>query len=180
MKRAPLSILAAATLPASVLLLGVMSQQAASHTDHDGGGADEKGLFVISQSAMLTGLPSQALFPFIDVTPNQIRRAHIAITDSTDNCAGPGSGAPRNVQILVGEAGGALTPVMTAATNTGISNKPGQCVFHVTIKAGAGEIPSRVTDIVVVNVGGSTLRASNTITAFAEVARRKGDGPHQH
>ncbi|MGQ0835660.1 MAG: hypothetical protein ACT4O5_12225 [Gammaproteobacteria bacterium] len=158
------------------LLLVLPIQEAATHPDDD----SDKNIHVISQSAILAGLPAQALFPFIDTTPNGIRRAHIAVTDSTENCDGPGAAPPDNVQILVGQAGGTLVPVMTAATNTGISNMPGQCVFHVTVTAGVAEIPAKVTDIVVVNVGNSPLTAINTITAFAEMVRRKRAGEHQH
>jgi hypothetical protein len=73
------------------------------------------------------------------------------------------------VQVLVGQAGVKLVPIMTAATNTGISTTPAQCVFHITIRAGAGGVPATVTDIVVLNGGKSDLTGVNTITASAEV-----------
>lgn len=177
MKRSHISMLAAPALPLLGLLLVLASQEAATRSDDD----HDKDIHFISQSAILTGLPSGAVFPFIDVTPNGVQRAHIAVTDSTENCAGPGSGAPDNVQILVGEAGVALVPVLTEVTNTGISTTPGQCVFHVTVKAGAGAIPAKVTDIVVLNAGSSPLTGVNTITVSAEVVRRKrGGGEHHH
>jgi len=126
------------------------------------------GTHFISQGSILTGLAPGAVFPFIDTTPNRIVRAHIAVTDSTTKCA-PKAAAPANVQVLVGQAGVKLVPVMTAATNTGISTTPAQCVFHITVKAGAGGVPATVTDIVVLNGGKSDLTGVNTITASAEV-----------
>lgn len=145
-------------------------------------GANKKSspdIHLISESAMLAGLPAGAVFPFIDTTPSKIRRAHIAVTDSTANCAA-GAAPPDNVQILVGQAGVELVGVLDATTNTGISTTPGQCVFHVTVKAGDGGVPAKVTDIVVLNAGGAALTAINTITASADVVRRKGDGAHTH
>lgn len=166
MKRSSPSKLTAPALPLLALLLVPASPEAVAEGSND---ADRKNLQFISQSAILKGLPAQALFPFIDTTPHRIRRAHIAVTDSTENCTGPGGSAPENVQILVGEAGGTLVPVLTAATNTGISINVAQCVFHVTVRAGVDGIPSKVTDIVVVNVGDSPLDAFNTITVSAVV-----------
>ncbi len=131
------------------------------------GPAGEAG-YVISESSLLDGLAPGAVFPFIDTTPNKIQRAHIAVTDAAASCAG-GDSPPTNVQVLVGEAGVALEPVMSAATNTGISTTPGQCVFHVTIKPGQGVVPATVTDIVVLNGGGAPLTGINTITVSAEV-----------
>ncbi len=126
------------------------------------------GTQLISQAALLAGLAPGAVFPFIDTTPNRIIRAHIAVTDSTSKC-GPKAAAPSNVQVLVGQAGVKLVPVMTAATNTGISTTPGQCVFHITVKAGNGSVPTMVTDIVVLNGGKEDLTGVNTITVSAEV-----------
>jgi hypothetical protein len=123
---------------------------------------------LISESALLSGLQAGALFPFIDVTPNSIARAHIAVTDTTSSCAA-GAAAPSNIQILVGEAGVALVNVMTAATNTGISSPSGQCVFHVTISPGENGVPANVTDIVVLNAGASALTGIQTVTASAQV-----------
>jgi len=123
---------------------------------------------LISASSLLTSLAPGAAFPFIDTTPNGIQRAHIAITDASTNCAA-GAAAPSNVKVLVGQAGVALVSVMDAATNTGISTTPGQCVFHVTVAAGAGGVPDTVTDIVVVNGGSSALTGINTVTASATV-----------
>jgi hypothetical protein len=122
---------------------------------------------LVSESALLTGLASHALFPFLDTTPNTVRRGHVAVTDSTATCA-PGAAAPANIQVLVGQAGVALTNVMTASTNTGIGTAT-QCVFHVTVRPGQGGVPSTITDIVVRNAGGAPLSGSNTVTASANV-----------
>lgn len=123
---------------------------------------------LISQNALLAGLAPGALYPFIDITPARIGRAHIALTDATSICA-PGAAAPANVEILAGVAGGSLVNVMTARTNTGIGS-PEQCVFHVTIRPGHGRVPNRVTDIVVVNVNpADALTGLNTITVSALV-----------
>ena len=123
--------------------------------------------FVVA-SSMLSGLAPGAVFPFIDTTPQTISQAHIAITDATTNCS-PGAAPPSNVKVLVGQAGVSLVSVMEASTNTGISTTPGQCVFHVTIHAGRGGVPSTVTDIVVLNAGSSPLSGVNTVTASATV-----------
>jgi hypothetical protein len=123
---------------------------------------------LISESSLLDGLAPGALFPFIDTTPRSIALAHIAITDATSTCA-PGAAAPSNIQILAGVAGGKLVNVMKAATNTGIGAST-QCVFHVTIRPGARDVPATVTDIVVVNANGSAaLTGVNTITVSAQV-----------
>ena len=121
----------------------------------------------VVENAILTGLPAGGLFPFIDSTPNSIRSTHIALTDATASCS-PGAAPPANLIVLVGEAGGVLTSVMTAATNTGIGS-PTQCVFHVTIKPGTDDVPERITDVVVVNGGAGALTALNTVTVSAEV-----------
>ena len=123
---------------------------------------------LLSESALLSGLAPGAVFPFIDTTPNTISRAHIAITDATTSCSA-GAASPDNIQILVGQAGVALVNVTTAETNTGISTVTGQCVFHVTVKAGVAGVPATVTDIVVHNHGSAALTGINTITASAEV-----------
>ncbi|GEM_PF-2502186 len=135
--------------------------------DDDGGAAGGAGR-LISESALLNGLEGGALFPFIDTTPNNITRAHIAITDSTETCA-PDAGPPQNIQVLVGVAGVSLVNVMTSATNTGIGDS-NQCVFHVTIVPGEGGVPAQVTDIVIWNAGEAPLSGFNTATATAEVA----------
>lgn len=122
----------------------------------------------LAESAILTGLAPGAVFPFLDTTPHGIAQAHIAVTDATANCAA-GAAPPANVQVLVGEAGVALSPILNAATNTGISTVTGQCVFHVTVRPGAGGVPARVTDIVVRNAGGAALTGINTVTVSAEV-----------
>jgi hypothetical protein len=122
---------------------------------------------LVAENAILAGLPAGALFPFIDVTPNGMTSVHIALTDATSNCAA-GAAPPTNLQVLAGEAGVALVPVMSASTNTGIGSNS-QCVFHVTVTAGHDGIPKEVTDIVVVNVGAAALTAFNTITVTAEV-----------
>src|SRR5437588_6355167 len=134
----------------------------------------------IAASSLLAGLAPGAVFPFIDTTPHGIAQAHIAITDSTTNCSA-GAAAPSNVKVLVGQAGVSLVSVMGAATNTGISTTPGQCVFHVTIKAGQGGVPSTVTDIVVLNGGSSALTGINTVTASATVRTdESASNWHQH
>lgn len=175
MKIRRLSLVSIPALAFAIAVLALPTQGAAT-------GANKKSspdLHLISENAMLAGLPGGAVFPFIDTTPSTIRRAHIAVTDSTSNCAA-GAAPPDNVQILVGEAGVELVGVMGATTNTGISTTPGQCVFHVTVKAGHGGVPAKVTDIVVLNAGSAALTAVNTITASADVVRRKGDGAHTH
>lgn len=122
---------------------------------------------IVEESALLTGLASTALFPFVDTTPNLVARGHIAITDSTTNCSA-GAAPPANIQVLVGQAGVALTNVVTASTNTGIGNAA-QCVFHVTVRPGVGGVPATVTDFVVKNAGGAPLTGINTVTASANV-----------
>jgi hypothetical protein len=122
---------------------------------------------LISESALLAGLASNSLFPFLDTTPNTIRSTHIAITDSTAACSA-GAAPPAHMQVLVGQAGVALTNVMTAATNTGIGTAA-QCVFHVTARPGQGGVPGTVTDVVVKNAGGAPLTGINTVTASATV-----------
>lgn len=122
---------------------------------------------VVVESSLLAGLAAGGLFPFIDTTPNQVGRAHIAVTDATTSCAA-GAAPPSNIAVLAGVAGGPLVNVLTAATNTGIGSTT-QCVFHVTITPGMGGVPGTVTDIVVVNGGGAALTGLNTITVSAEV-----------
>lgn len=123
---------------------------------------------LVVESAQLAGLPAKAVFPFVDSTPSRIERAHIAVTDATGSCKA-GAAAPRSLQVLVGQAGGTLTPVLTAATNTGISTRPGQCVFHVTVTPGTDGVPAKITDIVVLNGGKRPLGQLNTITVSAEI-----------
>ena len=123
--------------------------------------------FIVA-SSMLSDLAPGAVYPFIDTTPRTISQAHIAITDATTNCS-PGAASPSNVKVLVGQAGLSLVSVMDASTDTGISTTRGQCVFHVTIHAGHGGVPSIVTDIVVLNAGSSPLTGINTVTASATV-----------
>lgn len=146
------------TVAVTVVLLGLPQQKSAQLP-----GSTK----LVAENAILAGLPAGALFPFIDVTPNSMPSVHIALTDATSNCAG-GAAAPANLQVLVGEAGVALVPVMSASTNTGIGSNS-QCVFHVTVSAGRDGIPKEVTDVVVVNVGSAPLTAFNTITVTAEV-----------
>ena len=122
---------------------------------------------LIAESAILAGLGPGALFPFIDSTPHNIAKAHIAITDATSSC--DGQSAPSNIQLLVGVAGGTLVNVMTASTNTGIGSAT-QCVFHVTVTPGSDSVPATVTDIVVVNANpNAPLTGVNTITVSALV-----------
>jgi hypothetical protein len=153
------AVVIALVLTAAVLLPAVFKQQA---------GAVPPSSELVSESANLGGLPPRALFPFIDVTPHSILSAHIAVTAATSRCAA-GAAPPRKVRVLVGQAGVSLVQVLTAATNTGISTRPGQCVFHVTVTPGVGGVPATVTDIVVRNAARTPLTAINTITASAEV-----------
>lgn len=157
----------------------VSTVQAADDVDDRGGCRRNSNFQLISESALLSGLAPGALFPFIDTTPNSIVSAHIAITDATTTCAA-GAAPPANMQILAGQAGVELDPVMTAATNTGIGTAT-QCVFHVTVTPGSGGVPETVTDIVVVNTNASAaLTGVNTITASAEVCvRRRSPGKGQ-
>lgn len=157
--RRPISFLLATAVLAVIALLVLPSQQV---------GQIPPTTQLISQSSLLAGLAPGAVFPFIDTTPNTIAIAHVAITDATSSCS-PGAAPPSNVQVLAGQAGVSLVPVMTAATNTGITTVPGQCVFHVTVTPGAGGIPGTITDIVVLNAGSSPLSGINTVTASAEV-----------
>jgi hypothetical protein len=159
-----------AILSAVALAVVVFSATAAggSGNGREGGGGQ-----LISESSMLAGLSSQALFPFIDTTPHRITKAHIAVTDSTASCSA-GAAPPNNIQVLVGEAGVALTNVMTASTNTGIGTQT-QCVFHVTVRPRRGGVPRTVTDIVVRNGGPAPLTGINTVTASATVNARRGD-----
>lgn len=153
-------IIGAALAGALVLAIavGTVNRAGATSADRD---------FVI-ESAQLAGLPSKAVFPFVDSTPSRIERTHIAVTDATDECKA-GASAPSSLQVLVGQAGGTLTPVLNAATNTGITTRPGQCVFHVTVTPGAAGVPATVTDVVVLNGGNKPLGQINTITVSAEI-----------
>jgi hypothetical protein len=168
MKRQTLYVVAAA----AALAVVVFSATAAGGSGKGKGGREGGGQ-LISESSMLAGLSSQALFPFIDTTPHRITKAHIAITDATASCSA-GAAPPANIQVLVGQAGVALVNVMTAATNTGIGT-PAQCVFHVTVRPRRGGVPATVTDIVVRNAGASPLTGINTVTASATVKSRGGD-----
>ena len=147
----------------SVVAIAYPTKKASAHGDDS---------HFIAESSLLAGLAPGAAFPFIDTTPQTISQAHIAITDATTNCS-PGAAPPSNVKVLVGEAGVSLVSVMGASTNTGISTTPGQCVFHVTIRAGQGGVPSTVTDIVVLNAGSAPLSGINTVTASATVRVEK-------
>ena len=149
-----------------VMMLIVAAGTVAGH-DHRSLEKSSGGRRLISESALLDGLAGKAVFPFVDTTPHPILQAHIAITDAAAVCA-PGGAPPANVQVLVGQAGVALVPIMTADTNTGIST-PGQCVFHVTIRPGRAGVPEVVTDVVVLNQSDAPLSGINTITVSAEV-----------
>lgn len=146
------------------LLVGVAAlvMQRPSQADIRSGAA------FVTQTSMLSGLEAGAVYPFIDTTPRGIVKAHIAVTDQTASCEA-GAAAPSNVQVLVGQAGVVLEPVMSAATNTGISTVPGQCVFHVTVRAGRNGLPAKITDIAVLNGSASPLSGINTITVSATV-----------
>ena len=156
---------------AIVLVAAVAAVVVPALAVHDDGGSGGNSKNMVVESAILAGLPAGALYPFIDSTPSQISATHIALTDETDNCS-PGAAPPRNMVVLVGVAGGTLVPVMTPATNTGIGS-PTQCVFHVTIRPGPrgfpGGMPTRITDVVVVNGGDAPLTAWNTVTVSAEI-----------
>ena len=137
---------------------------------------------MVAESAILAGLAPGAVYPYIDTTPHSMDVGHVAITDDTSDCTA-GAAPPANVQVLIGEAGGTLVNVMTAAANTGISTTGGQCVFHATFVAGEGGLPKRVTDIAVLNAGAGELTGVNTITAMAVLARGRSRGEvpdHDH
>jgi hypothetical protein len=156
-----------AAIAAAVAVLGALIPVASSGHGASRGARSGAAAF-ITESALLEGLANGAVFPFIDTTPKSIARAHIAITDATEDCEA-GAAPPSNVEVLVGQAGVALTPVMTAGTNTGITTTPGQCVFHVTVRPGKAGAPETVTDIVVLNKSASPLTGINTVTASATV-----------
>src|SRR3989441_2804470 len=147
-----------------LLILALVLTQPTHHAAAQG-----ENVQLIAASSLLAGLAPGAAFPFIDTTPHTITRAHVAVTDATPSCGGATPTAPSNVQVLVGQAGVTLVPVMTAAANTGISTTTGQCVFHVTVTAGENGIPKTVTAIVVRNGGASALTGINTGTAPAAV-----------
>jgi len=135
---------------------------------HDDDGNVAASSDTVVENAILAGLPPGALFPFIDSTPSRIVTTHIALTDATSDCS-PGAAPPSNLLVLVGEAGVALAPVMSAATNTGIGTET-QCVFHVTVRPGSsGDVPARITDVVVVNGSNAPLTALNTVTVSAKI-----------
>ncbi len=160
--------LAALVLAASVFETACSSSKADPAAPPDNSGNNGVHVKFIATGSMLNGLAANAVFPFIDTTPNNISQAHIAITDATTSCAA-GAAAPSNVKVLVGQAGVSLVSVMTAATNTGIGSAS-QCVFHVTIAPGESGVPNPVTDIVVANGNASTaLTGENTATASATV-----------
>jgi hypothetical protein len=150
-----------------IALLGALAVALAAGSLGDARAISADRAFVV-ESAQLAGLPAKAVFPFVDSTPNRIERAHIAVTDATRECKA-GASAPASLQVLAGQAGGTLTPVLTPATNTGITTRPRQCVFHVTVNPGAGDVPANVTDIVVLNGGTRPLGRLNTITVSAEI-----------
>ena len=141
-------------------------------TNASASGGDVK---LIAANSLLSGLAANAVFPFLDSTPNRIVRAHIAVTDSTTNCSLGGS-PPSNIQVLAGNAG-AVPPklVAVALENLGIGSSS-QCVFHMTVTAGERGIPENLTDIVVVNSGTAALTGINTATASATV--RIDDNDH--
>lgn len=152
---------------AGAVLAGLLMLALAVGATRDAGALPSDRAFVV-ESAQLAGLPEKAVFPFVDSTPNGIEQAHIAVTDDTERCEA-GAAPPESVQVLVGQAGGTLTPVLTAATNTGITTRPGQCVFHVTVEPGAEGVPELVTDIVVLNAGKRKLGPLATITVSATI-----------
>jgi hypothetical protein len=163
MQRHKLYLAVAAAVAVVALAISATAAGGSAKKGNGGGGHNQ----LISESALLAGLASNSLFPFLDTTPNTIRRTHIAITDATAACTA-GAAPPANIQVLVGQAGVALTNVMTAATNTGIGTAA-QCVFHVTARSGQGGVPGTVTDVVVRNAGAAPLTGINTVTASATV-----------
>lgn len=163
MQRHKLYLAVAAAVAVTALAVSATAAGGSAKKGNGGGGHNQ----LISESALLAGLASNSLFPFLDTTPNTIRRTHIAITDATAACSA-GAAPPANIQVLVGQAGVALTNVMTAATNTGIGTAA-QCVFHVTARPGHGGVPGTVTDVVVRNAGAAPLTGINTVTASATV-----------
>lgn len=137
--------------------------------------ADSENVQLIAVTSQLSGLAANAVFPFIDTTPNHIVRAHVAITDATSQCSAGGP-APANITVLVGDAG-AVPPNLVPVNfhNLGIGSIA-QCVFHQTITAGKDGIPDTVTDIVVVNGNKSAaLTGINTVTASATVRASQGE-----
>jgi hypothetical protein len=154
---------AAAVAVVALAISATAAGGSAKSTNGEGSGHSQ----LISESALLAGMASNSLFPFLDTTPNTIRRTHIAITDATAACSA-GAAPPANIHVLVGQAGVALTNVMTAATNTGIGTAA-QCVFHVTARPREGGVPRTVTDVVVRNAGAAPLTGINTVTASATV-----------
>lgn len=165
MQRHKLYLGVAATVAVVALAISATAAGGSAKRANGEGGQGQ----LISESALLAGLASSSLFPFLDTTPNLISRTHIAITDATAACSA-GAAPPANIQVLVGEAGVALTNVMTAATNTGIGTAA-QCVFHASARPGHGGVPNRVTDVVVKNAGAGPLTGINTVTASATVRR---------
>lgn len=169
MKTRMLSIKIGLVIVVAVAAVAIAWPALALHDDdHQQSGSSRN---LVAENAILAGLPPGALFPFIDSTPFRIITTHIALTDQTSNCS-PGAAPPLNLQVLVGVAGEALVPVMSASTNTGIGSTS-QCVFHVTVnpgpRGGPGGVPLRITDVVIVNAGNAPLTALNTVTVSAEV-----------
>jgi hypothetical protein len=98
---------------------------------------------LVSESSLLAGLAPAAVFPFIDSTPNHIGRAHIAITDAF---ASPGCTAgvapPEHIKGLVGQAGVALTNVMSQATKPEYTSGTGNAYFALWCTLGLPECPT--------------------------------------
>jgi hypothetical protein len=163
MQRHKLYLTAAAAVAVVALVISATAAGGSSKRANRDGSHSQ----LISESALLAGMASSSLFPFVDTTPNTIRRTHIAITDATAACSA-GAAPPANIQVLVGQAGVALTNVMVAATNTGIGTAA-QCVFHVTARPGRGGVVGTVTDVVIRNAGSAPLTGINTVTASATV-----------
>ena len=62
------------------------------------------------------------------------RHCYGIITDASSACSA-GAGAPSNIQVLAGVAGGTLVNVMTSATNTGIGSTALSGVNTITASA---------------------------------------------
>jgi hypothetical protein len=122
---------------------------------------------LIAESAILAGLALGALYPFIDSTPHNIAKAHIAITDATSSCNE--TSAPSSIQVLVGVARG------NAGQRHDGFNQHRHWISHSVRlprhdHTGERRVPATVTDIVVVNANpNAPLTGVNTITASAAV-----------
>jgi len=153
-------------LIAAVLVIAITST-AAVYADPGHEKKFKKGKWLVAETVNLNGLGTGKLFPILDVTPNEIVRAHIVLTDDAV-CDGDNANQPDNIIVIVGQAGVALA--FPALENTGIAGSGSQCIFHLTVLPGEDGIPSTVTDIVVKNGGPTQLFHRNSISVSAEVS----------